>query len=102
MVWSDASQGNRPNKSSTVGILGCLGPDKILENEEVSLAMVSWRSSKYPRESLGSNGSEVQAITMGEDQVFLLRAMWYELHGGIISRYTTCQITSASTPKEAS
>ena len=64
--------------------------------------MVSWRSSKYPCESLGSNGSEVQAITMGEDQVFLLRAMWYELHGGIISRYTTCQITSASTPKEAS
>ena len=56
MVWADASQGNRPNKSSTVGILGCLGPDKILENEGVSLAMISWRSSKCPRESLGSNG----------------------------------------------
>eukprot|EP00439_Symbiodinium_sp_Y106_P001165 s2874_g1.t1 len=79
MVWADASQGNRPNKSSTVGILGCLGPDKILENEGAR------------------TGSEVQSIAMGEDQVFLLRAMWYELHGGTISRYdlsdNLCQYT---------
>ena len=41
---------------------------------------------KAPRESLGSNGSEVQAITVGEDVVFLLRAFWYEMHGGQVIR----------------
>ena len=91
MVWADASQANRPNKSSTVAFVGCMGPRAILEGEEVSLALVAWRSSKCPRESLGSNGSEVQAITIGEDEVFLLRAMWYEIHGGEISRYTLAE-----------
>ena len=81
VVWADASQGNRPNKSSTVAHLGCFGPARILMGEEVALSMVSWRSSKASRESLGSNGSEVQAITIGEDMVFLLRAMWFEVHG---------------------
>ena len=48
--------------------------------------MVSWTSTKAPRESSGSIGSEVQAITVGEDTVFLLRAFWYDMHGGSVIR----------------
>ena len=86
VVWADASQGNRPNKSSTVGYIACYGPSTILDGEEGQLALISWKSSKAPRETLGSNGAEVQAITVGEDACFLLRAVWLELHGGEITR----------------
>ena len=86
-MWAHASQASRPNKSSTVAHFGGFGPAEILQKAEVSLTPVSWTSSKAPMECLGSNGSEVQAITIGEDVVLLLRAMWYEVHGGKVSRY---------------
>ena len=50
---------------------------------------MAWKSSKCPRESLasfGSHGAEVQAVTVGEDVVFLARAMWLEIRGGIVNR----------------
>ena len=81
VVWADAAQNNRPKKGSTGGIVGAMAPKSILQGERVPLNVVSWRSTKAPRESLGSNGSDVQAITIGEDLVFLMRAMWMEIHG---------------------
>ncbi|CAE7712174.1 unnamed protein product [Symbiodinium sp. CCMP2592] len=81
IVWADAAQNNRPKKGSTVGIVGALAPREILQGEKTPLNVVSWRSTKAPRESLGSNGSEVQAITVGEDLVYLIRAMWMEFNG---------------------
>ena len=81
VVWADAAQNNRPKKGSTVGIVGAMAPKAIMEGDRVPLNIVSWRSTKAPRESLGSNGSEVQAITIGEDFVFLMRAMWMEING---------------------
>ena len=86
VVWADASQNNRPKKSSTIGYVAGYAPKEILQGSEEHVALVSWRSTKAPRESLGSNGSEVQAITVGEDTVFLLRAFWYEIHGGQVTR----------------
>ena len=86
VVWADASQGNRPKKASTIGYVAGYAPRSILDGEEEHVALVSWRSTKAPRGSLGSNGSEVQAITVGEDAVFLLRAVWFELHGGQVAR----------------
>ena len=88
IVWGDASQGNRPNKSSTIGYVAGYSPREILEGSEESVALITWRSAKAPRDSLGSNGSEVQAITAGEDITFLLRTLWFEVHGGILSRGT--------------
>ena len=61
ITWSGAAQNNRPKKSSAVGILTCLAPVSILSGEYVPMIIVSWESSKAPREVLGSNGSEVQA-----------------------------------------
>ena len=81
ITWSDAAQNNRPNKSSAVGILTCLAPVSILSGEYVPMIIVSWKSSKAPREVLGSNGSEVQAITIGEDLLYQVCCAWLEAHG---------------------
>ena len=61
-------------------------PRSILDGNQEHVALVSWRSTKTRGESLGSNRSEVQAIPVGEDVVFLLRAMWFEVHGGSVVR----------------
>ena len=53
VVWADAAQNNRPKKGSTVGIVGAMAPKSILQGERVPLNVVSWRSTKAPRESLG-------------------------------------------------
>ena len=81
VTWSDAAQNNRVNRGSTVGMLTCITPRSILDGERVPMNIVAWRSQKAPREVLGSNGSEVQAITMGEDMTYLVRSVWAEIHG---------------------
>ena len=45
------------------------------------MAIVTWKSSKTPRQVLGSNGAEVQAVTEAEDSVFRIRALLAELGG---------------------
>ena len=82
-MWADASQSNRPNGSSTVGYIASHAPKSILDGSEEHVALVGWKSSEAPKQCLGSNGSEVQAIT---DVVSLYRALWYEIHGAIIER----------------
>lgn len=86
VVWADASNSNRPDKSSTMGILSGVAPEGILGGEEHVVALVQWRSSKTPRQVLGSNGAEVQAITEGEDTCFRLRALLAEVNGVKIER----------------
>ena len=81
ITWADAAQNNRVNKGSTIGMLTCMAPRQILEGDRVPMNLVAWRSQKAPREVLGSNGSEVQAITIGEDLTFLVRSVWAEIHG---------------------
>ena len=88
VVWADASQKNRHDGSSTMGILAGIAPAGILTGDEIQVALVHWRSSKTPRQCLGSNGAEVQAITEGEDLCFRVRALWAEIHGMIPNRYS--------------
>ena len=88
VTWADASQKNRPDRSSTLGLFTGVGPKEILSGEEASIAIVNWRSAKTPRQCLGSNGAEVQAITEGEDVTFKVRAMLLEFHGIDFTRKT--------------
>ena len=44
------------------------------------------KSGKASRQSLGSNGSEVQALNLGEDMNFQLRALFAELLGAVPQR----------------
>ena len=86
VTWCDAGQQNRADKSSTMGFVSALAPKEILNGEETSIAVINWKSSKCPRQCLGSNGSEVQAVTAGEDETFRLRAQWAEMHGVVLDR----------------
>ena len=86
VTWCDAGQQNRPDKSSTLGVITGAAPVEFLAGSEEIVAIVHWRSSKTPRQVLGSNGAEVQSITEGEDVTFKIRAMWAELHGVKLKR----------------
>eukprot|EP00435_Cladocopium_sp_Y103_P066005 s182_g28.t1 len=86
IVWADASNSNRPDKSSTMGIVAGLAPSGILNGERHPVSLLQWKSSKTPRQCLGSNGAEVQSITEGEDLCFRLRALLCEIHGEQITR----------------
>ena len=81
ITWADASQHNRPDRSSTLGILSGVAPKEILQGIETQVALVQWKSGKTPRQCLGSNGAEVQAITLGEDQNHAVRMLLAELGG---------------------
>ena len=85
-VWADASNGNRPDRSSTMGVIAGMCTKKLLEHQECQIAVIYWKSSKCPRQVLGSNGAEVQAITDGEDVCFRLRALLAEFQGISLDR----------------
>ena len=80
VAWVDASQKNRPDSSSTMGIVLGMAPVEILGGEETAVSLVGWKSSKC-------NGAEVQAVTEAEDMVFHTRALWCEMHGEKILRH---------------
>eukprot|EP00438_Fugacium_kawagutii_P004153 Skav203992 [mRNA] locus=scaffold3297:153239:156406:+ [translate_table: standard] len=81
ITWADASQHNRPDRSSTLGLVTGIAHRDIMAGEERSVAIVNWRSGRTPRQCLGSNGAEVQSITEGEDATFRIRALIAEIHG---------------------
>ena len=81
LTWTDASNHNRPDKSSTIGILTGAAPKKMMEGAECQVALLQWKSSKCPRQVLGSNGAEVQGLTVGEDMNFQIRALLLEVCG---------------------
>ena len=91
VTWCDAGQSTRADKSSTLGYITGICPRSLLDGEEQIVAVLNWKSSKTPRQCLGSNGAEVQAITEGEDSTFKVRVMWVELHGVKLKRSTTYQ-----------
>ena len=58
-----------------MGLLAGIAPKESLVGEEQPVALLHWRSSKTPRQCLGSNGAEVEAIREGEDSCFRLRLL---------------------------
>ena len=77
--WADASQKNRPDGSSTLGMVVGLGHKGILDGTEHPVALLCWKSAKTPRQALGSNGVEIQAVTETEDAVFRIRGLLVEI-----------------------
>lgn len=57
------------------------------------MALLTWRSSKTPRQVLGSSGAEVQAVTEAEDTVFRTRAYLAEMGGVIFQRESLHEAT---------
>ena len=97
VVWADASNSNRPDRSSTMGIVAGCAPVGILSGEKHAVALIQWRSSKTPRQCLGSNGAEVQSITEGEDLCFRLRALLAEVNGESLTRQNLTEVVREKT-----
>ena len=86
IIYADASQRNRLDRSSTIGIITLLGPREVLQGEECQFAVLQWKSGKTPRQCLGSNGAEIQSITIGKDQNYQIRMLLAEISGEDINR----------------
>ena len=86
VVWADGSPGNRPDGSSTCGILGGMAGPVFYEGQEDDVTVLHWRSFKAPRKVTGSNGPEGQAVEYGEELLWLMRLMWCEIHGEEVQR----------------
>ena len=97
VVWADASNSNRPKKSSTMGLIAGLAPKGIMKGEGHPVSLLQWKSTKCPRQVLGSNGAEVQSITEGEDLCFRLKAVLAEIHGEKLTRTNLTEAVRAKT-----
>ena len=75
-----------------MGIVTAVGLKEILDGSEAQLAVVQWKSGKAPRQVLGSNGAETQAITIGEDQNFNIRMLMAEIGGANVEKNNVHEI----------
>ena len=83
-----------------MGIIVGMVPRSFLQGEEQTVALLTLRSSKTPRQVLGSNGAEVQAVTEAEDTVFRTRAYLAELGGIVFQRESLHQLVEQHTSGE--
>jgi hypothetical protein len=83
ITWADASNHNRSDKGSTIGVLTGLAPRAIMDGQETQVALIQWKSG---REVLGSNGAEDQSVTVAEDMNYQIRGLLYELLGNKLDR----------------
>ncbi|CAK0866482.1 unnamed protein product [Prorocentrum cordatum] len=79
--WSDAAWANRPDGLPTGGYVIGIGPADILNGKRAPVGWVSHRSGKLQRVARSSLAAEVQALTVTEAELFMVRMMWAELNG---------------------
>ena len=79
--WVDASSQNRPDGSSTAGIVIGLTPSEIQEGAVTCVSPMFWRSGKIDRVCRSPGAAEARAAIDAEDNLFLLRYAWAEFCG---------------------
>ena len=62
------------------------GPD-FRQGHEAGSNVIAWRSFRLPRKVIGSNGGESQALSFGEENLWLIRFAWAEMHGVRVVRH---------------
>ena len=79
--WSDASWANRKSGSSTGGFLiGACGQD-VVNGSKGHVGVISWATNKLKRVARSSLAAEVQALSVTEDELHIVRAAWMEFTG---------------------
>ncbi|CAE7794276.1 RE2 [Symbiodinium sp. CCMP2592] len=82
VAWSDASLANRPDGTSTGGLLVGMMSPKSMELGQGKINVISWRSYKLPRVARSSLSAEAQALSNCEQELMYARLAWFELNGG--------------------
>ena len=81
IVFQDSTLGNRPDGSSTGGLIGGFASERAFAGETVNINVVVWRSWKLEPIATSSNDAEVQSLAVGEDVCYRLRLLWAEFNG---------------------
>jgi hypothetical protein len=81
VAWEDAAHANRPDGSSTKGILIGLAPKQILEGDLVKVSVMFWQSAKIDRVCRSSGAAETRASVDAEDELYAVRMQWSEYLG---------------------
>ena len=87
IAYSDAAQGDRPDGGSTGGYLLCFGGYKsFLSGAWTDLSLIGWSTNRLKRVARSSLAAEIQQIVNTDDEVYVARLLWSELHGVIPER----------------
>ena len=75
VTMGDQAHSNRPDGSSTGGLINFLGGPELLDSSSGGMVMVSWRTWKLRRVAIHSNDAEIQAMVEAEDVNFRTRLL---------------------------
>ena len=96
VAWCDAAVGNRCNFASSGGyFIGACNP-KILAGLPSKVCPISWKSGRLPRVARSSLSAEIQAFSIAEEELMLVRMEWLELCGLDIPTYRPTSILPKS------
>ena len=77
----DRAHNNRPDGSSTGGLINLIGGPELLEGQPGPLSLLSWKTWKLRRVAISANDAEIHAMVEAEDINFRTRLLWAELNG---------------------
>ena len=81
VAWTDAAVGNRRGFASSGGyFVGACDP-RILDGSPSKVCPVSWKSGRLPRVARSSLSAEIQAFSIAEEELMLVRMEWIEMCG---------------------
>ena len=80
-VWVDAGSQNRPDGSSTQGIVLGIASQRMSNGECVDVTLVSWHSQKIERRCRSPGAAEALAAVNGEDSLYYGRFQLAEMLG---------------------
>ena len=83
-VWVDAGSQNRPDGSSTQGIVVGVASKDLLEGMVKPVSMVVWHSQKIERKCRSPGAAEAIAAVNGEDALFYVRFQLAEMLGSTV------------------
>eukprot|EP00435_Cladocopium_sp_Y103_P006371 s604_g2.t1 len=72
----DQAHQNRPKGGSTGGLLIFLNNQDLAIGQPAPMILVTWKTWKLKRVSIGTNDAEVQALVETEDVLFRTRMLW--------------------------
>ena len=80
-AWCDAAPHNRPDGSSTQGVVIGAASKKLLDGECVPVSFMLWQSTKITRVCRSPGASEAVAAVNAEDLLFFARFQMSEMMG---------------------
>jgi hypothetical protein len=81
VAWTDAAVGNRKGFASSGGyFIGACDP-RILDGTPSKVCPISWKSGRLPRVARSSLSAEIQAFSIAEEELMMVRMEWLEMCG---------------------